>query len=48
MGQPLTNSVKSIPIMQFGEVDLIMASGHLRRCFQSGSAKLFLQNLAEQ
>ena len=44
MGQPLAKSVKSILSMQraVGEVDLIMASGHLRRCFQSGSAKLFL------
>jgi urease accessory protein len=44
MGYPVTNSIKSIPIMQraVGEVDLVMVSGHLRRCFQSGSAKLFL------
>jgi urease accessory protein len=44
MGHPETNSAQSIPLMQraVGEVDLVMASGHLRRCFQSGSAKLFL------
>ena len=44
MGHPVTNSVKCIPTMQRadGEVDLVMASGHLHRCYQSGSAKLFL------
>ena len=44
MGRPLTNSAKNMPIMQraVGEVDLVMESGNLRRCFQSGSAKLLL------
>ena len=44
MGRSLTNNAKNIPIMQraVGEVDLVMESGNLRRCFQSGSAKLLL------
>ena len=44
MGQILAESEKNADYMQraLGEVDLAIASGSLRRCFQSGSAKLFL------
>lgn len=44
MGQPLTNFDQDTHVMQRarGEIDLVVDSGRLRRCFQSGSAKLFL------
>ncbi len=44
MGQPFTTSVINTPALQraFGEVDLVIEKGRLRRFFQSGSAKIFL------
>ena len=44
MDQIIPGSKKNTHCMQraLGEVDLVMVSGSLRRCFQSGSAKLFL------
>ena len=44
MDQTLTTGVITTPTLQraFGEVDLVIEKGRLRRCFQSGSAKIFL------